>query len=466
MNRETLSLFIILFANVSLAQMQIPSFFSDNMVIQQKTKASIWGEDTPNTKVVVFSSWEERVETLADNKGKWKVKLTTPQAGGPYTVTIEGSEKVVLKNVLIGEVWICSGQSNMEMPLKGFKNQPIIGSEEAIANAKNNNIRLFNVERKASLIPLNDVSGKWNVAQPQTVQDFSAVAYFFGQKLHDSLNVPIGLISTVWGSSKIEAWMDEKTISEFKNIEIEKEIPLEKPQRSPVFVYNAMIHPLQGFTIKGFIWYQGEGNRQNAKEYADLFPAMIRQWRNQWGQGDLPFYFVQIAPFGKESKIPFGALLRESQAKTLQKVTNTGMVVTMDIGDCEFIHPPDKQPVGERLAFWALAKSYDMDGISYSGPLYKKMIKTENGKVILYFDYSDNGLSDFGNPLTGFEVAGLDRVFYPAMAEINDDGTITVFSNQVKQPEAVRYGFKNCPTGTLFNTQGLPASPFRTDNWE
>jgi len=436
------------------------------MVIQQKTKASIWGEDTPNTKVVVFSSWEERVETLADNKGKWKVKLTTPQAGGPYTVTIEGSEKVVLKNVLIGEVWICSGQSNMEMPLKGFKNQPIIGSEEAIANAKNNNIRLFNVERKASLIPLNDVSGKWNVAQPQTVQDFSAVAYFFGQKLHDSLNVPIGLISTVWGSSKIEAWMDEKTISEFKNIEIEKEIPLEKPQRSPVFVYNAMIHPLQGFTIKGFIWYQGEGNRQNAKEYADLFPAMIRQWRNQWGQGDLPFYFVQIAPFGKESKIPFGALLRESQAKTLQKVTNTGMVVTMDIGDCEFIHPPDKQPVGERLAFWALAKSYDMDGISYSGPLYKKMIKTENGKVILYFDYSDNGLSDFGNPLTGFEVAGLDRVFYPAMAEINDDGTITVFSNQVKQPEAVRYGFKNCPTGTLFNTQGLPASPFRTDNWE
>lgn len=466
MNRETLSLFIILFANVSLAQMQIPSFFSDNMVLQQKTKASIWGEDTPNTKVVVFSSWEERVETLADNKGKWKVKLTTPQAGGPYTVTIEGSEKVVLKNVLIGEVWICSGQSNMEMPLKGFKNQPIIGSEEAIANAKNNNIRLFNVERKASLIPLNDVSGKWNVAQPQTVQDFSAVAYFFGQKLHDSLNVPIGLISTVWGSSKIEAWMDEKTISEFKNIEIEKEIPLEKPQRSPVFVYNAMIHPLQGFTIKGFIWYQGEGNRQNAKEYADLFPAMIRQWRNQWGQGDLPFYFVQIAPFGKESKIPFGALLRESQAKTLQKVTNTGMVVTMDIGDCEFIHPPDKQPVGERLAFWALAKSYDMDGISYSGPLYKKMIKTENGKVILYFDYSDNGLSDFGNPLTGFEVAGLDRVFYPAMAEINDDGTITVFSNQVKQPEAVRYGFKNCPTGTLFNTQGLPASPFRTDNWE
>ncbi|GAA4813991.1 sialate O-acetylesterase [Litoribaculum gwangyangense] len=428
---------------------------------------SVWGKDAPNNKVIISGSWNKSVVTNTDREGKWHVKLATPEAGGPYTLTIEGSEKIVLKNVLIGEVWICSGQSNMEMPLKGFKNQPVHGSEEVIANASKNKIRLFNVDRKASLVPLNDVSGKWTVAQPQTAKDFSAVAHFFGKTLHDSLNnVPIGLISVAWGASKVEAWMDEKTITKFKNIEIEKEIPKEKPQRAPVFVYNGMIHPLKGFTIKGFIWYQGEGNRENAKEYADLFPAMIRQWRNQWGHGDLPFYFVQIAPFGKESRIPVGALVRESQLKTLQNVRNTGMAVTMDIGDCEFIHPPNKRQVGERLAYWALSKTYDMKDIIFSGPLYKKMIKTENGKIVLYFDYVDDGLSNFGHPLTGFEVAGRDRVFYPAIAEINEDNTVTVFSELVKQPEAVRYGFKNCPTGTLFNSQGLPASPFRTDNWE
>lgn len=466
MYRIFLAFVMILFTTVSFSQLQLPSFFGDNMVLQQKSMTSVWGKDVPNSTVVITGSWNERAATNTDKEGNWHVKLATPEAGGPYTLTIYGSEKIVLKNVLIGEVWICSGQSNMEMPVKGNRNQPVNGSDEAIANAKNNNIRLFNVDKKASLVPLNDVSGKWAVTKPQTVKDFSAVAYFFGKALNDSLNVPIGLISVAWGSSKVEAWMDEKTISEFKNIEIEKEIPLEKPQKSPVFIYNGMIHPLQGFTIKGFIWYQGEGNRQNAKEYANLFPAMISQWRNQWGQGDLPFYFVQIAPFGKDAKIPVGALLRESQLKTMQKVTNTGMVVTMDIGDCEVIHPPDKKQVGERLAYWALAKSYGMDSISYSGPLYKKMIKAEKGRVILYFDHSDNGLSSFDNPLTGFEVAGMDKVFYPAIAEINDDGTVTVFSKQVKQPEAVRYGFRNCPTGTLFNTQGLPASPFRTDNWE
>ncbi|WP_169516000.1 sialate O-acetylesterase [Gaetbulibacter saemankumensis] len=428
--------------------------------------SSIWGKDVPNSRVLITCSWNKSLATNTDKEGNWNVKIATPQAGGPYTLTIEGSQKIVLKNVLIGEVWFCSGQSNMEMPLRGYANQPITGSKEAIANANNKNIRLFNVARKASLTPLNDVSGKWVVTQPQTVKDFSAVSYFFGKTLNDTLNVPIGLICAAWGASKIEAWMDEETILKFKNIKIEKEIPVAKPQRSPFFIYNGMIHPLQGFTIRGFIWYQGEGNRPNAKEYASLFPAMINQWRTQWGQGRLPFYFVQIAPFGKESKIPVGALLRESQLKTLQKVPNTGMAVTMDIGDCEMIHPPDKRTVGERLAYWALAKDYNIEGISYSGPLYKKMTKAKNGKVILYFDYSENGLSSFGNSLTGFEVAGFDRVFYPAIAEINNDGTVTVFSKQVKQPIAVRYGFKNCPEGTLFNTNGLPASPFRTDNWE
>jgi len=459
-----LAALLILFASVSYSQIKLPAFFSDNMVLQQKTMASVWGADKPNTKVTVTGSWNESTTTETDRDGKWKVKVKTPEAGGPYSLSVEGSNKLILENVLIGEVWICAGQSNMEMPVKGFNNQPVSGGNEAILNSTNNDIRLFTIERKASLIPLEDVSGEWFCANPQSVKDFSAVAYFYGQKINSILNVPVGLISIVWGASRVEAWMDEETYSEFKQIEIIEEIPEKYPQHSPSLLYNGMIHPLQGYGTKGFIWYQGESNITEPNEYLKLFPAMIKQWRNQWQQGKLPFYFVQIAPFKYWGDNP--VYLREAQLKSMQTVENTGMVVTLDVGDCEFIHPPEKRIIGERLAYWALSKDYNFEALACSGPVYKEFETTEDGRIHLFFDYCPNGLSSFGLPLTGFEIAGENKLFHPATAKINDNRTVTVFSEKVANPVAVRYAFIACPAGTLFNTEGLPASSFRTDDWQ
>ena len=460
MIKANLTVLLILLVTLSFSQVVLPALFSDNMVLQQKSMASVWGKDKPLQAITVTGNWSTSITTQTDKDGKWQVKIKTPEAGGPYTLTIKGSTEIVLKNVLIGEVWLCSGQSNMEMPLKGFKDQPVNGSEEAIANAANFNIRLFTVGRQVSLTPKDDVSGSWMVANPETVKDFSAVAYFFGKKIHEATKVPIGLINSSYGASTVEAWMDEQTLSGIKKIELAKEVPKESPQRSPTLLYNGMLYPLQGYSIKGFIWYQGEGNRVNADEYYSLFSAMIKQWRTQWKQGDLPFYFVQIAPYNyTNGKI---SIVREAQLKTMQNVKNTGMAVTLDIGKCDFIHPLEKQIVGERLAYWALAKTYGIDGISYSGPVFRNMKNSREGKVTLYFDYSRNGLTTFGKALSGFEVAGEDNIFHPATAEIKDGKTVVVYSDSVKNPNAVRYAFGNCPEGTLFNEEGLPASPFST----
>ena len=365
---------------------------------------------------------------------------------------------------MIGEVWLCSGQSNMEMPVKGFNNQPINGSAEAILNSRNSQIRLFTVKRATSLEPLENVEGQWSEAGPATVRDFSATAYFFGKKLNSLLNVPIGLIHTSWGGSNVETWMDKETLSEFNTIELPKKLPEGAPQRTPTLLYNAMINPLIGYNIKGAIWYQGESNRNQAKEYAQLFPTMINTWREKWQQGKFPFYFVQIAPYGYDGGN--AGYVREAQLHTMKTVENTGMAVTMDIGDCDFIHPREKKLVGDRLALWALAKDYGMEGIAYSGPVYKAIDEIKDGKVKLSFEYNENGLSSYGRPLSGFEVAGADKVFHPAEAKINGDRTLSVWAEGVLNPVAVRYAFKNCEAGSLFNTDGLPASSFRTDTCE
>tara|TARA_R110002049_G_scaffold308913_1_gene514867 strand:- start:66 stop:851 length:786 start_codon:yes stop_codon:yes gene_type:complete len=257
--------------------------------------------------------------------------------------------------------------------------------------------------------------------------------------------------------------MDKETLSEYKTLEVITEVPKNEPQKFSNLLFNGMIHPLKDFTIKGFLWYQGESNKDNPEEYAALFPAMIEQWRNQWGQEKLPFYFVQIAPFDYGSKN--ADFLREVQLKTMQTLKNTGMVVTLDIGDCKYIHPFEKRIVGERLAYWALSKNYGFDGIAFSGPVYQKMETNSDGKINLHFSYSENGLISFGKTLSGFEVSGHDKVFHTAIATVNRDGTVTVFSKMVQQPLAVRYAFESCLSATLFNIEGLPASSFRTDDW-
>jgi sialate O-acetylesterase len=456
--------FSFIVANLSFSQTRLPAMFSDNMVLQQQQMVSIWGVDGSNAKISVRGSWGKNATAITDTKGNWKLKLQTPAAGGPYTVVIKGSKEVTLKNVLIGEVWFCSGQSNMEMPVKGYSNQPVIGSNETILNSSNDNIRFLNTPRSASITPLYDVKGEWKAASPATTGNFSATAYYFAKKLQAVLGVPVGIIQSAWGASTIESWMDKQSLSEFKNKVIPETLPDSLPNRTPTILYNSMLHPYIGYTIKGVLWYQGEANRENANEYHALFTSMINSWRKQW-QADFPFYFVQIAPI-EPGKVN-AAFLREAQLQTMLSVKNTGMAVTMDIGERTVIHPAQKEQVGNRLAYWALAKDYNVKGIAFSGPVYKQLEKTSNGRLMLTFDHCEQGLTSFGKPLTDFEIAGNDKVFYPAKAMIRNDknGVLIVWSDAVKDPVSVRYAFKNWADGSLFNTQGLPASSFRTDNW-
>ncbi len=457
-------LFICLNAG-SFSQTRLPAMFSDNMVLQQQQLVSVWGVDDPNTKITVKGSWGKNATAIADGKGHWKLKLQTPAAGGPYIVVIKGSKEVLLKNVLIGEVWFCSGQSNMEMPVKGNSNQPVIGSNETILNSANDNIRFLNTPRSASITPLYDVKGEWKAASPAATGNFSATAYYFAKKLQAVLGVPVGIIQSAWGASTIESWMDKESLAEFKSKVIPEKLPDSIPNRTPTIMYNSMLHPYVGFTIKGVLWYQGEGNRENANEYHALFTSMINSWRKQWEQGDFPLYFVQIAPF-EPGKVN-AAFLREAQLQTMLSVKNAGMAVTMDIGERTVIHPAQKEQVGNRLAYWALVKDYNMKGIAFSGPVYKQLEKTANGRLMLTFDHCEQGLTSFGKPLTDFEIAGEDKIFYPAQAMIRNDknGVLIVWSDSVKNPVSVRYAFRNWAEGSLFNTQGLPASSFRTDEW-
>jgi sialate O-acetylesterase len=438
------------------------------MVLQQNATVSIWGKDDPGRNIKISASWGQEAEATSGSDGSWKTKIATPLAGGPYTVTITGSKEIVLNDVLAGEVWLCSGQSNMEMPVKGYGNQPITGSNEAILQSKNTQLRVFQIDRQPSAVPMDDVEGNWQQASPATTPDFSATAYFFGELVQEMLGVPVGLIVTSWGGSKAEAWMDRESLKPFPEITIPDEVPERGPHQAGTILYNGMVHPFVDYHIKGAIWYQGESNRNQAAQYRTLFPAMIENWRALWDLGDFPFYFVQISPYGygssEETKYAT-ALLREAQLLSMEQVENTGMAVTADIGDCDCIHPADKTTVGRRLAYWALSETYGFEGISYQSPVYTSMEKTEDGKVNLSFDHAPNGLTSFGKPLSGFEIAGEDRFFYPAEALINRDRTVTVWSKYVPHPAAVRYAFGDCVAGSLFNIAGLPASPFRTDDW-
>ncbi len=467
MNKSAfISLLCFLISLQLWSQTQLPALFSDGMVLQQQQQVSIWGTDKPYMKINVSGSWGKTAMAITDDNGHWKLKLQTPSAGGPFTIMIKGNKTVTLKNVLIGEVWFCSGQSNMEMPMKGFYNQPVLGSNEAILNSANDKIRMFTNRRTVNISPMYEMNGEWKAAGTETTGNFSATAYYFARKLQKLLGVPVGIIHSSWGGSTIESWMDKETLSAFPNVIIPDEVPQAQPNRTPTILYNSLLHPYIGFTMKGVLWYQGESNRENANEYQSMFTALISSWRKQWKQSDFPFYFVQIAPFDYPKLN--AAFLREAQLKTMQSVKNTGMAVIMDIGDQKNIHPSQKEEVGSRLAYWALAKDYNIKGVSFSGPVYKDMQINNNGRINLTFDYSEQGLTSFGKPLTDFEIAGDDKIFYPANATIINNEKIrglSVWSDSVKNPVAVRYAFKNWVEGSLYNTQGLPASSFRTDNW-
>ena len=436
------------------------------MVLQQQTDAAIWGTATAKNRVEVTTSWNSQsYSTKADLDGKWKLKVKTPAAGGPFSISITDGQVLILNNVLIGEVWVCSGQSNMQMPMKGYFNQPILGSNRAIATSANNSIRMITIGRDKSLERSEDFSGAWLECNPGSVGDFSATAYFFGKMIQQALGVPVGLICSSWGGTRIEPWISESGIKNFDWVSLpDKKQEEDYNQQTPTVLFNAMISPMVGYAIKGGLWYQGESNRNEPKEYEQLMPGLIENWRAEWGIGDFSFYYCQIAPFDYGTNGFSSAYLREAQLKASTAIPDIGMAVLMDVGEKHNIHPADKKAAGERLAFLALAKTYDMTGFEYSGPTFKEIV-VEGSVVKLTFDHNENGLTTFGKQLTHFKVAGENKHFYPAQAFITRSG-ITLFSPSVEKPVAVRYAFEDFVIGELYNTEGLPASSFRTDNWE
>ncbi len=461
--------------------LKLAGIFNNNMVLQQNSEASMWGKANPGEKVRLTPSWRKKTITAtADASGKWLTKLPTPKAGGPYTLTVASDDKTLtLKNVLIGEVWICSGQSNMQWKMRGFGTAHW---KEELEKAKHPQIRLCNVEQVFALSEQDDLSCSWAECSPRTASSFSAVAYFFGERLHHELKVPIGLISTNWGGTTAEAWTSsdllgkkypdfKKTLSSYPALTEQhgdrhtrsKRPPKPLKLGSPSGLYNAMIHPLIPFTFRGVIWYQGESNIKKPVQYRTLFPDLITDWRTNWSQGDFPFYFVQIAPYHYRTETMPAAYLREAQLQTLS-LPNTGMAVTMDVGDATNIHPKRKKPVADRLARLALARTYGQTDLVSSGPQYTSH-KIEKKVIRLSFSHLGTGLATRdGEAPSHFTIAGKDQKFHPAEARIVGK-EIHVTSSEVTSPIALRYAWGNDDEPNLSNKEGLPTSSFRTDDW-
>ena len=498
MTRKLLLSVITLFAGAwsSHATVQPHALFTDGCVLQRGMSVPVWGQAKAGAKVTVEFRGQ-KVEAVADANSKWMVWLKKMDAGGPFTMTIRGDNTITLTNVCLGEVWVCSGQSNMGFALSNANN-----AAAAIAASTDPQFRLFKVPLVAAESPQGNVTATWQASDPTSAAKFSAVAYFFGRDLRKQLGVPVGLIESAVGGTPAAAWTDHATLESdpvlramfdryaaiqkdydqekakvaylkarerYKQVAAKAKAEGKTPPRAPraprdpvtgpkrpSVLYNGMIAPLEPFAICGAIWYQGESNAQYPKEYQTLFPAMIGCWRKAWGLGNFPFLFVQIAPHqGQPPEI------REAQFITLQKTKNTAMAVITDLGNATNIHPTDKEPVGGRLALAARALAYG-EKIEYSGPVYKKM-KVKDGKAILSFTHVGNGLEAKNGVLKGFTVAAVASTnFVPAEATIVDD-TVVVQSTVVKQPGAVRYGWANVPDVNLFNKEGLPATPFRTD---
>ncbi len=469
MNKKNFFLSLFLIATFILqAQIKIASILGDNMVLQRNSEVKIWGTANPADKLTITGDWNKsKVSVTVDNSGKWLAKVKTTEAGGPYTITIASKkEKIKLNNILLGDVWLCSGQSNMEMPVQGFNDQPIKGSNDALLDADNNNIRLFTVKRSSVPNPADDCVGNWSVASAESVAKFSAVGYFYGKQLQNKLKIPIGLISSNWGGSCIEAWIDKENMTAFPEELAEKSQEKTPANHKASHLYNGMIYPIINYAIKGAIWYQGEANRGNSKNYSAEMQVMLKNWRKDFGVGEFPFYFVQIAPYfyGNSNGIELG-LLRDQQLAANLAIPNSGMAVSVDFGEEYCIHPAEKMTISKRLAYWALSETYGIKGISYKSPTYKSM-EVKDSVATLSFDNIAMGFNSFGKEVQCFEIAGEDKVFHPGTIKISKM-KIQVWSPEVKTPVAVRYAYRNFQKsdGFIYNTAGLPLCPFRTDSW-
>lgn len=490
----------VLAATGAQAAVKPHGLFTDGAVLQQGATVPVWGT-ADNGERVTVTLQGQAASTTAEH-GRWRVELEGLKAGGPYTLKVAGPNNTVeVKNVLVGEVWVCSGQSNMEWPLYNTR-----GGAEAVAQSSDPQLHLLTIPKATSPTPLHAVNQPWLEANPETTRSFSAVAYYFGRELRKTLKVPVGLIHTSWGGTVAEAWTSagalrsdsvlapmlesydrqrytypqalinyQQALARYEEATAQGRPAGQRPQEParpddprnpnrPSVLYNAMISPLLPYAIKGAIWYQGESNAGRAWEYQSLFPDMIRDWRQAWGRGDFPFLFVQLAPFMKIQQEPTEsawAELREAQRQTTLRVPNTGMAVITDIGEENDIHPRQKEPVGRRLALAALANTYEKR-VEYTGPTYDTLTVMGN-EAIVHFKHAA-GLTAKGGAPTGFTIAGPDHHWYNATARVEGD-RVVVSSPQVPHPAAVRYGWWNYPVVNLWNSAGLPASPFRTDNW-
>ncbi len=481
------------------AELKFSSVFGDSMVLQRDQPIHVWGWTTPSLNVSATIDGHEASAT-ADAEGRFSLKLASMEAGGPYELVVRADQTRTFKDVLIGEVWLCSGQSNMQWSV----DQADDGDLESLS-ANYPNIRLITVPQVAAQTPQDDFNGSWKACTPQTVKDFSAVGYFFGRQLHQTLNVPIGLIDNSWGGSAAEAWVPRdvlKTDGKYDDLiakwdrmadtydhdaavakwKVERDQWKENgkqgqapraPQNQlqgnhrPGNLYNGVLHPVIGYTIAGTVWYQGESNSGRAYQYRDLFPLMIETWRSEWKQGDFPFYWVQLADFQQEETEPSPstwAELREAQTMTLDRLPATGQAVITDLGEATDIHPKNKQDVAKRLARWAFAKQYAVD-VPYQSPTFESMT-VEGNKAVLKFSHVGGGLDTFDVPaLSGFTIAGEDKTFVHATAKIVDKDTIEVSAEGIESPASVRYAWANNPIANVQSAEGLPMTPFRTDQW-
>ena len=452
----------------AIAGIKLPALIGNSMVLQQNTLINMWGWADKGDSISIAVSWQEPIVTAKAGKdGKWKVPVQTPKAGGPYTIKIsDHNYSILIENVMIGEVWVCSGQSNMEFTIRGLGGLGCYSADvrQQMHKTDFSPVRVFTVQKDTSHIRLDNCRWHWQVADTAAINDFSATAWFFGSYLYQKLKIPIGLIVTAWGGTPAEVWTPLESIKSDPALGyfLNPHNGSESWPGSPGVLFNAMIYPLLNYTIKGAIWYQCESNRLDAKLYPELMKTMVSSWRKEWGLGEFHFYYVQIAPYTYEEPRS-GALLREAQLKCLE-IPNSGMAITLDIaGDITDIHPKNKLDVGKRLALWALNKTYNLQTGSFSGPLFKN-ITIDRQTIKVKFDYAAEGMKLKKDGSTNFMVSGTVRVFYQATAKIKDN-ELLLSSPKVKKPVAVMYAFENTSEATLFNMDGLPASSFRSDNW-
>ena len=478
------TLALLLSASAAEAKIRLPEILSDHMVLQQNSQVHLWGEAAANSKVTVRTSWSKvKYMTFADKDGRWMLSIDTPAGGyDARTVTVSDRESTVtLSDILIGEVWLCGGQSNMEMPLEGFYACPIEGAAQEIATSGSyrDRIRRVKVPKTGSEEVQEYVKGSWEQASPATTSLWTAVGWFYAKALNATLDVPVGILECCWGGSAVESWLPKEIVYTYP----ESTVPTGHympPRRedgsyswnTSIIMYNAMLHPVSRYTLKGFLWYQGETNAGLYQYYADRLTTMASVWRELWGQGDLPFYIVELAQYSywyHGDGTTAGARLREAQHKAAEMIPNSGIITINDLAlshEYDQIHPQKKREVGERLAYMALNRTYGYKEIPCDPPVYKE-IRIDGDKVNVYFDNAKMGLSPW-HDISGFEIAGEDRVFYPAKAELSrwDLSIITLTCEQVSKPAAVRYCFRDFIHGNLTGNNGVPVPQFRSDGWE